>query len=230
MEQDDDWNGTRVDRLISRIVDRRAEPHEWSSFAELARTEPAHWEALLSSLRSDGALRSALAGALGTADLVETPLPSLSRWRQWTGWAAAGVLALCWAGSSAMSLSPPPSRPQPDLTASSVPGPGPRQPATKAPATDAPATDGPALRPTNTASGSVAASLKSDALPGYEQLPLQLMGTRPGPDGRGVEVLYVRPVVERTLVNGVYSLGTDELGRATPVQVDPAMLVASNKL
>jgi hypothetical protein len=42
--------------------------------------------------------------------------------------------------------------------------------------------------------------------------------------------MYVRPFVERAVVDGVYSMGTDELGRPAPVQVDPSMLVASNKL
>jgi hypothetical protein len=63
-----------------------------------------------------------------------------------------------------------------------------------------------------------------------EQLPLRLMGTRPGPAGRGIEVLFVRPVVESAVVDGVYSLGTDELGRPAPVPVDPATLAAPNKL
>lgn len=209
MNEDDDWNGTRVDRLISRIVDRRAEPQDWSGFLTLAHAEPAHWEQLLATLRADGALRAGVADALATADTVETPLPSLSRWRQWTGWAAAGVLALSWAGSSALSLASP----TPPLS-------GPV-------ATQAVPVTAPATAPSD---GSVAAAVKLSDKPAFEDLPLRLVGTRPGPDGRGVEVLYVRPVVERAFVDGVYSTGTDELGRPAPVQVDPALLVASNKL
>jgi hypothetical protein len=189
---DDDWNGTRADRLISRIVDRRAEPQDWTSFAALAHSEPAHWEQLLVTLRADVALRAALAGTLETAETVETPLPSLSRWRQarpWTGWAAAGLLALCWAGASAFGPQPaaPPASPL-------------AQPAV------------------------------ASKTPVVEELPLRLMGARPGPAGRGVEVLYVRPVVERAVVDGVYSVGTDELGRPAPVQIDPATLLASTNL
>jgi hypothetical protein len=202
---DDDWNGTRADRLISRIVDRRAEPQDWSSFVDLARSEPGHWEQLLTTLRADVALRAALAGALAPAESVETPLPSLSRWRQarpWTGWAAAGVLALCWAGASAFAPQPAASPAAPLVP--------PVSPNVARTATDPPPWD--------------------SSTPVVEELPLRLMGARPGPSGQGVEVFYVRPVVERAVVDGVYSVGTDELGRPAPVQIDPATLVASNNL
>jgi hypothetical protein len=203
---DDDWNGTRADRLISRIVDRRAEPQDWSSFTALAHSEPAHWEQLLTTLRADVALRAALAGVLETAETVETPLPSLSRWRQlrpWTGWAAAGLLALAWAGASRF-----------DLQRQASPASPLAQPAA----------------PSNVARTATDAPLWNTNAPVVEELPLRLMGARPGPAGRGIEVLYVRPVVERAVVDGVYSVGTDELGRPAPVQIDPATLVASNNL
>jgi hypothetical protein len=218
---DDDWNGTRVDRLISRIVDRCAEPGDWGDFTALAHAEPSHWEQLLSTLRTDVALRSALAGALATADTVETPLPSLSRWRQWTGWAAAGVLALCWAGSSpGTSRRRPPSRlrsrpSQSGLVAS--------QPPAQPEPTGQPAPGS----PTPTIDSQLASW---NAGKPVEQLPLRLMEARPGPSGRGIEVTFVRPVVERAVVDGVYSIGTDELGRPAPVLVDPATLAAPNKL
>jgi hypothetical protein len=219
-EHDDDWNGTRADRLISRIVDRRAEPDDWSGFVTLAHGDPAHWEQLLSTLRADGALRAGLASTLATADEVETPLPSLSRWRHWSGWAAAGVLALCWLGSSVTSLASP-------APLSSLPaGPLASRASPATPPESAPALP-PAMQPT---SGNLAASGTLGGKPAIEELPLRLVGTRPGPNGRGVEVLYVRPFVERAVVDGVYSMGSDELGRPAPVKVDPATLVASNKL
>src|SRR5262245_12937162 len=223
---DDDWNGTRADRLISRIVDRRAEPGDWGDFAALAHAEPSHWEQLLSTLRTDVALRGALAGALATADAVELPLPSLSRWRQWTGWAAAGILALCWAGSSAWNAAAPASMPagpsRSGLVASqSVPQPAPQ-------AATQPAAPGSMTTITAPTLGSQLASWPSGT--SVEQLPPRLMEARPGPSGRGIEVLFVRPVVERAVVDGVYSLGTDELGRPAPVPVDPATLAAPNKL
>jgi hypothetical protein len=64
----------------------------------------------------------------------------------------------------------------------------------------------------------------------YGELPLRLVGVRPQPGGRGIEVLYERPVVERAVVDGVYSFGTDELGRPAPVALDPATLAAANEL
>lgn len=202
---DDDWNGTRADRLISRIVDRRAAPQDWSSFVELARSEPGHWEQLLATLRADVALRAGVAGALEMAESVETPLPSLSRWRQarpWTGWAAAGLLALAWAGASTFG-------PQPVV---------------------APASPLVQPAPSNVARTESEPPAWDSVTPVGQELPLRLMGARPGPAGQGVEVFYVRPVVERAVVDGVYSVGTDELGRPAPVQIDPATLVASNNL
>ena len=218
---DDDWNGTRVDRLISRIVDRRAEPGDWSDFTALAHAEPAHWEQLLSTLRTDVALRGALAGALATADAVEAPLPSLSRWRQWTGWAAAGVLALCWAGSSAWNAAAPATSPVSPPSRSDLAASQPSQPAGQ------PAPGALTTVPAPTADDTLA-SWRADQP--VEQLPLRFMGTRPGPAGRGIEVLFVRPVLESAVVDGVYSMGTDELGRPAPVPVDPATLAAPNKL
>jgi len=221
---DDDWNGTRVDRLISRIVDRCAEPGDWGDFAALAHAEPAHWEQLLSTLRTDVALRGALAGALATADEVETPAPRLSHWRQWTGWAAAGLLALCWAGSTWNAAAPARgslATPHSGLVAS--------QPASlpASPLVGQPAPGSMTTVPGPTAEDALAAWRADKPI---EQLPLRLMGTRPGPAGRGIEVLFVRPVVESAVVDGVYSMGTDELGRPAPVPVDPATLAAPDKL
>jgi hypothetical protein len=214
-EHEEDWNSTRADRLISRIVDRHAEPGDWSSFADLARVEPAHWEQLLSTLRTDGALRTALGAALQAADRVETqaPVTVLGRWRQWSGWAAAAMLALTWSLASTASdhgsvqgATPAPSA-GPLVSQATSPLPG-SQPA--------PVT----AQPAQPVSGT----------PVFDELPLRLVGTRPGPQGRGVEVTYVRPIVERTVVDGVYSVGTDELGRPMPVSIDPKLLAASNEL
>jgi hypothetical protein len=208
---DQDWDGTRADRLISRIVDRSAAPEDWSGFASLARSEPSHWEQLLTTLRADAALRSALGGPLAVADRVETraPVTVLASWRRWSGWAAAAMLAAAWVGSLAAPT--PASAPRDVAPATSqlaghqaTPGP--------AGAAHVPTPLGQPIRGT----------------PVMEELPLRLVGTRPGPDGRGVEVLYVRPIVEKAVVDNVFSFSTDELGRPTPVSVDPALLVASN--
>jgi len=45
--------------------------------------------------------------------------------------------------------------------------------------------------------------------------------TRPAPDGKGYEVLYIRQFIERAVVDDVYKLGSDETGRPVMVPTAP---------
>lgn len=54
------------------------------------------------------------------------------------------------------------------------------------------------------------------------ELSRVVMDTRPTADGRAVEVLYLRRVLERTVVREAFQLAQDELGRPVPMQVDLA--------
>jgi hypothetical protein len=51
------------------------------------------------------------------------------------------------------------------------------------------------------------------------ELPSVLVGTRALPDDQGVEVTYLRRLIERRTTRGVYERGTDEWGQATAVPV-----------
>ncbi len=53
-----------------------------------------------------------------------------------------------------------------------------------------------------------------------QELPLLTVDIRPTPDGDESEVIYLRRFMERARVEGVYTMGLDELGRAVVVPTD----------
>jgi hypothetical protein len=208
--RDDPSGDVLADVLISRIIDHEAADSDWSSFERLAERHPTVWPRLLAGLRDDAALRAAMERRLGLADRVELPSLAARRaiagWRGWTGWAAAVLLAVLWWGASW--------------------------------ATDIAPIGLPPLEPGSGEAARVAGGLPVDARRTRDtstaelisELPLQVLETRRAADGQGLEVLYVRPLLERTRVDGVYELGVDEFGRPMPRAIDPAVLLASQSL
>jgi hypothetical protein len=53
-----------------------------------------------------------------------------------------------------------------------------------------------------------------------EQLPLHTLATQRLPDGCGLEVVFVRSLVERRRVDQAFALAADEHGRPAPLPVD----------
>jgi hypothetical protein len=53
-----------------------------------------------------------------------------------------------------------------------------------------------------------------------EQLPLRTLGTQRLPGSDGLEVVFVRSLVERRRVDQAFTLAADEHGRPTPLPVD----------
>jgi len=193
--------------LIARIVERAALPADYERFDTLAKARPDRWSELLAALRDDDALHLALDESLRPAELVELPTRpararGLSALRPLTGWLAAAALAVVW------------------LTAGARLDGAAGRPAGGEPLALVPQGDGPRLRDEPLAAGD----------PVLGELPLRLVGTQPAPDGDGVELLYVQPVVRRTRVDGVLQVRTDEQGRPAPVPVDPAVLVRHESL
>jgi len=85
---------------------------------------------------------------------------------------------------------------------------------------------GPRLRDPNGTAAPSGDDLHGDIV---GQLPLQLVSSVASPDGNGLDVVYVRPVLERARVSGMYSLGLDDAGRPAPVSIKPAsLLLAGN--
>jgi hypothetical protein len=59
------------------------------------------------------------------------------------------------------------------------------------------------------------------------ELPRFGVQAKPMPDGKGFEVLYVRPVVERAVVDRVFQVAADEYGLPKPLPVSPATLTSA---
>jgi hypothetical protein len=286
-----------LDLTLGRILDRRAAPSDWETFATLAQARPDAWTALLGALRAEQGLVHGIEQELAVAERIELPVAAASAQpatgaesagnavsagtapratvtrlpvggsRRWHGWAAAAVLALAWAGSSWLPAAPSPAQTPSGIAAapesedaradrlgapgSDAPGPGalgtdalgadaprtdaPRTPAQGGPLLASGATDGPRLR--DGATADPAAGALPDGQPDLGQLrgdvvgelPLRLVSTSAAADGNGLDVVYLRPVLERTRVAGLYSLGADDLGNPAPVSINPASyLLADN--
>ncbi len=176
---------------------------------------------------------TARAGTTGAPAPITPPHPS---WRAWSGWAAALLLGLVW-WASPQAAPGPFSDPGPAGTLRSDPGRAPVErawPGASGPL--APVVDAPAVPVAYSGAepGSAGAfdlsmgwtdPVTGDTIVG--ELPSLLLDTVPAPDGKGLDVVYVRRLVQRARVDSVYAMGNDDLGRARPVAVEPAVLVVS---
>lgn len=189
----------REELLIHRVVEGAAEPSDWSELELLARADSGVWERLADAIRIEGALRNAVDDAVAAADAVELPLSSTPHGKaplavsSWLGWAAAVVIAALWIGTGSA-----PESSIDDRSGSDV------------------------------AHADSQAAFEQYCTLGLEEgrvigvLPSTVMKTRPGSDGRSIEVLYVRRTLERTVVDEMYELNQDESGllKSVPVSAD----------
>lgn len=194
------------DLLISRVIDGRAAGGDWHSLRELAAGDPGVWRDLEETQQMHETLCADVAQACAVAERVGVDSHRhqmdlsrrLSIAGAWGGWLAAAAVGLAWtvgvpAGSDGSSA-----------IGSVVPTPGPEYVRIESPED--------ALRTyldRGRDDGSVL-GLVSDP---------RVLETRTLPDGSGVEVLYVREIVERRLIEQVYRLSHDEAGNVRPVQV-----------
>jgi hypothetical protein len=200
------------DILISRAVDGRARPEDWEAIERLAQAEPALWRDLALAQRDDRALASAVMHQASRADHVALPEAELAEMIQenpravvarrtrlaatWSGWAAAALVAI-----AAVSREGNPGSSN-ELTPriAALPGAG----------------------VLGTASDALDRYLdlgKKDGTVLGEMPEKLLVRTSKRSDGDGYEVVYVRQIVERARVPGLYKLSSDEAGNATPVPI-----------
>lgn len=206
---------TNTDILISRIVDEEATAQDWASFEQLASLEPDVWKKLAQEQRDAANLRCAVGDAIKAADAIELPIDIAGagaervfsrRFSPWIGWAMAAAVALAWLGA--------------DL----VP------------------TINTHLTPTNNAGIVNLTPVSADAaLDQYRavgeqegryigEMPKVMVEARAMPDGVRVEVIYLRQLLEREVVSGMYGLGEDDQGRATPIPIEPRLIQASDPI
>lgn len=183
---------TREDVLISRVVDREEAPTDWRELDRLAAARDGLWQELLQALRQDAAVRAAVAPALAAAD--GRPLPgSLGA----DATPVRGSSPSAWVGWAAALLVAA-------LWIAAATGPN-------RPGTDAIAVEPTAMTPASPSDPSV-----------LRELSRVVVRARPTDDGRAVEVVYVRRVLERAVVNELYEITKDEHGMPVPSPIDPA--------
>lgn len=202
------------DLLISRVIDGRASSKDWDRFRAFAAHEPAIWCELADTQSQHEAVRDQLAGDLAIVEGVSLPggpindihtRQRLSIVGKWGGWAAAAALLVVWSlgnptlessgGSNSDNI--------PLQTGSMVPGIG---------LLDA--------EPEQAFEQYLSAGQKSGRV--IAEMPEQVVvETRPMPDGT-IEVLYLRQIIERRLIDQAYRQVRDDAGNtlAVPVRVE----------
>ncbi|MHC5005419.1 MAG: hypothetical protein ACYTJ0_20145 [Planctomycetota bacterium] len=197
-----------VELLISRLAGDEAGPEGWNEFAEVAASRPELWHELALAQRDQVTLARMVTHAGDVADAVEVPdgagAATRERWRPgwvlamtgWTGWAVAASMV------AAILIARPgaPRSPAPPTT-------GDVRTAATTPASVDDAFE--AYLQAGRASGQVVGEMPTKVL----------IETRPGPQGQGFEVLYLRGVLERTTVPDLYHFeGQNEQGRPSLVR------------
>lgn len=206
---------SREDILIGRVTDGEASAADWAEIEALAAADAGVWTRLACAQRAHAALTAAVDDELTVAELVSLPDPAVMaragdertrsmqhpsvRWRAYSGWAAAAMLALAWAGAGKWGT--------PGGARGVTAGPG-----------DIAATLAPdALLQKYVDKGRADGRV-------LMELPLVMVESGPAPDGKGTQVVYMRRLLEQTTVTGVYEVGRDETGQFLPVPSQaPAM-------
>ncbi len=201
------------DILISRTLDGNATSGDWDELTALADANPAVWRNLAMSLREHQAFARAVNADVTVADAIEMPLvrpaatmelrdagrhPAiLARVGGWSGWAVAAVFTIVWVAGVL------------NLVQNTAPQPNGSSPHTAM-------------------VGASAAELLEAYLDKGRQedfviaeVPQRvLIETRPNGTGRGYELIYLRQILERTVVPDLYQFNHDEAGQPTLVRYD----------
>ncbi|MFM9995842.1 MAG: hypothetical protein ACKVU4_08580 [Phycisphaerales bacterium] len=191
------------DILIARVADGDASEQEWTTFRAWAERDALMWRELAELQRDAAALTSAVNRAVGAADFIEAPVGEhmsarlTERFRMiglWGGWAAAAALVLVWA------------------TGWRLPSGGLGTGADRASLP---------LMPTGSPQDTLRQYLDQGRQSGtvVGQVPEFVMqDVRPAPDGQ-FEVIFIRQIMERAVVDDLYGLGADDAGRAVPLRL-----------
>lgn len=192
----------REEILINRVVDGEATPADWTELDVVAQRDPSIWARLAEAQRAQASLQRAVEDALTAAELVDLPFQSErlerawdARIRIWGGWLVAAVLLVAWAGNLASVRA---------LNRSSEAASG------------APTLAGlSGLSPDQILQAYKQTGMEDGRVVG--EMPMVMLETVPTADGRA-QITFVRPLVERVVVDQLYELGQDDAGRAVPVK------------
>ncbi len=201
------------DLLISRVIDGRASADDWDRFRKLAAYEPAIWCELADTQHQHESVREELMSAISMADSVELPggmidnqdtRRRMSLASKWGGWAVAAALVLAWSlGTPGVQIRGE----NPEGTqVAGLPGAG--------------LMNGIGLKdaaPEQAFEQYLSAGQQQGRV--IAEMPEQVVvETNPQPDG-SIEVVYLRQIIERRVVDGAYRQVRDETGNAVSVPV-----------
>ncbi len=197
----------RREILIGRAIDGEASPDDWDALRALAEQDPAIWNDLNAAQRQQELLCAGVSRACAIADEIEiddalvNPEPMVRRLRlvgAWGGWAAAAGLALFWA----LGINP--------LEAN-----------TGGPVASAIPVGGGVIEPDDALRQYIQSGQEAGRV--IREVPnWVVVRAEPIDGGRQVEVLYLRQILERRIVDQVYRESMDEFGNplAEPVRLE----------
>ena len=205
------------DLLISRVIDGSASPEDWSSFRILAASDPDVWAELSDAQREHEALCEVMHAATHIADGIDLPGGSgspmvfenrVSSAAKWGGWGIAAVLLLGWfTGSISMNPNAVPSgTSNGGYSAGMIP-----------------------LGQANTdqAFGQYLQAGQSSGQVVGEMPDQIVVETRPLDDGT-IEVIFLRQVIERRVLEQAYREAVDDSGNRVVVPLDLEKIKRSN--
>lgn len=191
------------DILVARVADAEASDAEWAAFRSWAQRDPSLWRELAELQRDAVELSSAVNRAVAAADAIEAPIGEhlgarlSERFRlvgAWAGWAAAAALALAWFAGVRL--------PEPGgMNRASMPV---------------------SLTPREALEQYLDRGRRAGTVVG-EVPELVMLDSRPVADGHGFEVIFVRQIMERAVVDDLFRMATDADGRVVPLRLRPAV-------
>ena len=182
----------RHEQLVDRILNRDLQARDLDELAQLSQNDPQALSQIAATLRAAATIETGIEAAESIANSIELPdsnvlrkTPSIPIVR-WSGWATASMLAAAWLFVAIL---------KPAL-----------------PSSDEPVRSNILL----TASEALEQYMRAGKEEGriVEELPLITVELRPAEDGDGMDVFYVRRLIERAHVKGMYKMGMDDQGRA----------------
>jgi hypothetical protein len=202
------------------VVDSEATAEEWSEFETLAAAEPRWWRDLAQAQRDAASLRGAMSAAGAVAERVSlssddhagesrvmpsasTPHLRLNRLGAWTGWAVAAAVLIIASIQINNQRRGAGLTQQPNVHQAGLGGP---------------------IQSAADAWNLYMDKGRQDGTVLGEMPGRRLVESRPAPEGKGFEVIYIRQVMERAVVPDLYQVsGLDERGQPTLAPVRPAV-------
>ena len=193
--------------LVSRVIEPDATSKEWDELTAAAEADPQLWRRTVETLRDQQAITRAVNASVaiaqgvssrpvsqpgGNVEVDRSPLGRPQLFR-WSGWAVAALVALAWVSGLSNFRS------NGTMNAGFVP-------------------------PTLTAAEHLQNYYTQGRREGrvFDEVPEKiLVQIRPSPTGDGDEIIYIRQILERPTLPGLYHYqGEDESGRPTLVRFE----------